>query len=186
MNEEEIITKKYFKIGEAAEIIGVPASTLRFWEKNFPQIKPMKNKKGDRIYASKDIEVLKEIHYLSHNKGVRLANVSKKVSRNPVPADARVYLIQQLREFKDKLLKLKDCFTDKLLLFLGQVDSQFNKWGTVKVLEVQVEHVVIPLENVKGLSFFQTDLDFEIFAQKVERRCCEVKQLDEQRDNETA
>ena len=56
----------------------------------------------------KDIEVLKEIHYLSHNKGVRLANVSKKVSRNPVPADARVYLIHQLREFKDKLLKLKE------------------------------------------------------------------------------
>ena len=70
MSELETITKKYFKIGEASEIIGVPASTLRFWEKNFPQIKPMKNKKGDRIYSTKDIEILKEIHYLSHNKGV--------------------------------------------------------------------------------------------------------------------
>lgn len=108
MSELKTNTKKYFKIGEAAEIIGVPASTLRFWEKNFPQIKPMKNKKGDRIYSSKDIDVLKEIHYLSHNKGVRLANVSKKVSRNAVHTDARVFLIQQLRDFKDKLLKLKE------------------------------------------------------------------------------
>ena len=108
MNEEKIITKKYFKIGEASEIIGVPASTLRFWEKNFPQIKPMKNKKGDRIYSTKDIEILKEIHYLSHNKGLRLANVSKKVSRNAVQTDARVFLIQQLRDFKEKLLKLKE------------------------------------------------------------------------------
>jgi len=44
-------TKTYLKIGEAAGIIGVPASTLRFWEKQFPQIKPMKNKKGDRFYT---------------------------------------------------------------------------------------------------------------------------------------
>lgn len=108
MTELETITKKYFKIGEASEIIGVPASTLRFWEKNFPQIKPMKNKKGDRIYSTKDIEILKEIHYLSHNKGLRLANVSKKVSRNAVQTDARVFLIQQLRDFKEKLLKLKE------------------------------------------------------------------------------
>lgn len=108
MSELETITKKYFKIGEASEIIGVPASTLRFWEKNFPQIKPMKNKKGDRIYSTKDIEILKEIHYLSHSKGVRLANVSKKVSRNAVQTDARVFLIQQLRDFKEKLLKLKE------------------------------------------------------------------------------
>lgn len=108
MNNEITYSKKYFKIGEAAEIIGVPASTLRFWEKSFPQIKPMKNKKGDRIYSSKDIDILKEIHYLSHNKGVRLANVSKKVSRNAVQTDARVFLIQQLREFREKLIKLKD------------------------------------------------------------------------------
>lgn len=108
MNTETTYTKKYFKIGEAAEIIGVPASTLRFWEKSFPQIKPMKNKKGDRIYSSKDIDILKEIHYLSHNKGVRLANVSKKVSRNAVQTDARVFLIQQLRDFREKLIKLKD------------------------------------------------------------------------------
>jgi DNA-binding transcriptional MerR regulator len=104
----ENTTKKYIKIGEAAAIIGVPASTLRFWEKNFPQIKPMKNKKGDRFYTEKDLDVLKEIHYLSHNKGVRLANVSKKVSRNAVQTDARVFLIQQLRDFKEKLLKLKE------------------------------------------------------------------------------
>lgn len=71
-------TKTYLKIGEAAKIIGVPASTLRFWEKQFPQIKPMKNKKGDRFYNAKDMEVLKEIYYLSHSKGVRLSQVSKK------------------------------------------------------------------------------------------------------------
>jgi DNA-binding transcriptional MerR regulator len=105
---EEDIIKKYYKIGEVSEILGVNASTLRFWEKNFPQIRPMKNKKGDRIYSLKDIEILKEIYYLSHNKGVRLAHVSKKVSRNPLQSDARLHLIEELRNFKEQLLKLKE------------------------------------------------------------------------------
>lgn len=101
-------TKTYLKIGEAAEIIGVPASTLRFWEKQFPQIKPMKNKKGDRFYNAKDMEVLKEIYYLSHSKGVRLSQVSKKVKRNDTGITAQAELISQLRNFKEKLLKLKE------------------------------------------------------------------------------
>jgi hypothetical protein len=101
-------TRKYFKIGDVAEMLGVNASTLRFWEKNFPQIQPMKNKKGDRIYTLKDIEVLKEIQYLSHNKGLRLSHVSKKVSRNPQETDARRILVDQLRSFKSQLLKLKE------------------------------------------------------------------------------
>jgi hypothetical protein len=50
----------------------------------------------------------------------------------------------------------------------GQTDSPFNRWGTVKVLEVQVEHFVIPLKHAKGLHFFQNEVDFEIFAQKIE------------------
>lgn len=101
-------TKTYLKIGEAAGIIGVPASTLRFWEKQFPQIKPMKNKKGDRFYNAKDMEVLKEIYYLSHSKGVRLSQVSKKVKRDDTGITPQAELISQLRNFKEKLLKLKE------------------------------------------------------------------------------
>lgn len=105
---EQPSTKKYFKIGEVAEMLGVNASTLRFWEKNFPQIQPMKNKKGDRIYQLKDIDILKEIQYLTHDKGLRLANASKKVTKNPVKSDEKLKLIQELRHFKDKLIKLKE------------------------------------------------------------------------------
>ena len=101
-------TKTYLKIGEASKIIGVPASTLRFWEKHFPQIKPMKNKKGDRFYNAKDMEVLKEIYYLSHSKGVRLSQVSKKVKRDDAGITPQAELIAQLRNFKEKLLKLKE------------------------------------------------------------------------------
>lgn len=100
--------KKYMKIGEAAALIGVPASTLRFWEKNFPQVKPMKNKKGDRFYTQKDLDVLKEIHYLSHSKGLKLASVLKNVKRNDDGISPKTKLVQELREFREKLIKLKE------------------------------------------------------------------------------
>ena len=96
------------KIGEAAAIIGVPASTLRFWEKNFPQLKPMKNKKGDRFYTRKDLDLLKEIYYLSHNKGLKLSSVSKTVKRNDDGISPKTKLVQELREFREKLIKLKE------------------------------------------------------------------------------
>ncbi|MDG1098912.1 MAG: MerR family transcriptional regulator, partial [Bacteroidia bacterium] len=60
----EEYTKKYYKIGEVAKLLNVPASTVRYWEKEFSQVKPMKNKKGDRIFNLKDIETLKEIKFL--------------------------------------------------------------------------------------------------------------------------
>ena len=62
-SEEIPVNKKYHKIGEVSRILDIPPSTLRFWEKDFKQIKPMKNKKGDRIYSLKDIEILKEFDY---------------------------------------------------------------------------------------------------------------------------
>ncbi|MFM6952238.1 MAG: MerR family transcriptional regulator [Bacteroidota bacterium] len=102
------IDKKYMKIGEAAAIIGVPPSTLRFWEKNFPQVKPMKNKKGDRFYTQKDLDLLKEIHYLSHSKGLKLSSVSKNVKRNEDGITPKAKLVQELREFREKLIKLKE------------------------------------------------------------------------------
>lgn len=108
LTKMEESTKKYFKIGEVSEMLGVNASTLRFWEKNFPQIKPMKNKKGDRIYRLTDIELLKEIQYLTYSKGMRLSAVSKKVRKNPADTDVRKQLTQELLNLKQKLLTIKE------------------------------------------------------------------------------
>ncbi len=100
-------TKKYFKIGEVSEMLGVPPSTLRFWEKNFPQIKPMKNKKGDRIYNLTDLDMLKNIQYLVKEKGMHLAKASKQIKRGADLSDPKLELVKQLRAFKEQLLDLK-------------------------------------------------------------------------------
>lgn len=110
MSESEEIqtTKKFFKIGEVSKMLKEPASTLRYWEKEFRQLRPMKNKKGDRIYSLKDIEILKEIKYLTHEKGLKLSKATVKLKKEPEKEDSRVELVKRLRGLRDMLVDFKD------------------------------------------------------------------------------
>ena len=57
-------TKPFFKIGEVAKLLGVKPHVLRYWESEFPSLKPRKNPSGQRLYAKADIEALQEIKNL--------------------------------------------------------------------------------------------------------------------------
>jgi len=59
----------YFKIGDVARICGVEAYVLRFWETQFPQLKPNKSGTGQRLYRRRDIELVLEIQRLLHKQG---------------------------------------------------------------------------------------------------------------------
>ena len=67
------LNKKYYKISEVAELLQIPASTLRFWEKQFTVIHPKRNDKGSRFYTPADIEKIRMVHYLVKEKGYKLA-----------------------------------------------------------------------------------------------------------------
>ncbi len=110
MENEEIKppVRKFFKIGDASKMLEVPASTLRFWEKEFKQIKPMKNKKGDRIYSLKDIEILKEIKYLTHEKGIKISLATKKIKKDNVAEDPKYELVKKLRNMREMLIHFKN------------------------------------------------------------------------------
>ena len=102
--------KKYHKIGEVAKMLDVPTSTVRYWEKEFSQVKPMKNKKGDRIFSLKDIETLKEIKYLVHDRGVKIAKAGSRISGKTeiLSENKNSEVVKRLIELKDVLLKIKD------------------------------------------------------------------------------
>ena len=68
----EELSKQYYKIKEVAEILDVPQSTLRFWEKEFPMIKPIRSSHNIRYYRPQDIELLRIIHYLIKDKGLKI------------------------------------------------------------------------------------------------------------------
>ncbi len=59
----------YFKIGDVARICGVETYVLRFWETQFPQLKPNKSGTGQRLYRRRDVEMALEIKRLVHDEG---------------------------------------------------------------------------------------------------------------------
>jgi DNA-binding transcriptional MerR regulator len=71
--------KQFFKIGEAAEIIGVKTHVLRYWETEFPGIRPLKTRGAHRMYRRADVEMLGVIHRLLHQEGYTIAGARKRV-----------------------------------------------------------------------------------------------------------
>ena len=99
--------KLWYGIGETAEALGVPASTLRFWEKEFDMIKPRKNKKGDRFYSKNDIAILRTIQYLTKVKGYTLQGAKTAIKNNFMKEAETAAIVDTLTKIKEKLLEVK-------------------------------------------------------------------------------
>ncbi|HEX3968439.1 MAG TPA: MerR family transcriptional regulator [Edaphobacter sp.] len=65
----DIPDKLYFRIGEVAKLCDVPAYVLRFWESEFPQLKPHKGGTGQRLYRRRDVEMALRVKSLLYNEG---------------------------------------------------------------------------------------------------------------------
>ena len=63
----------YFKIGDVAQLCGLETYVLRFWETQFPQLKPNKSGTGQRLYRRREVELVLEIKRLVHDEGYTLA-----------------------------------------------------------------------------------------------------------------
>ena len=107
-NNSEERGKLFYSIGEVAEILGEQTSAVRFWEKEFDIIRPHKNKKGNRMFTSEDLENLKIIHYLLKEKGMTIAGVKKKMSENPDDARKNHEVIESLKEIRSLIIQLRD------------------------------------------------------------------------------
>jgi DNA-binding transcriptional MerR regulator len=75
----KIPEKLFFKIGEVCELTQTQPYVLRFWESEFPQLAPKKNRSGQRIYSSEDIEVVEEIKRLLYEDGFTIAGARKQL-----------------------------------------------------------------------------------------------------------
>jgi len=73
-------SKLYYKIGEVSEIVGVEAYVLRYWETEFPALRPRKSKGRHRIYRPADIEILLRIKRLLYQEGFTIAGARKRLS----------------------------------------------------------------------------------------------------------
>jgi DNA-binding transcriptional MerR regulator len=71
----------YFKIGDVAKICDVETYVLRFWETQFPQLKPNKSGTGQRLYRRRDVEMALEIKRLVHQQGYTLVGARQALEQ---------------------------------------------------------------------------------------------------------
>lgn len=102
------LEKKYYKIGDVAEILNIPCSTLRFWEKNFTVIKPKRTLGNTRYYTVDDIEKIKMVNYLVKEKGLKLEAAEQQIRQNRRNVSKQHEVIERLKEVRANLLNLKE------------------------------------------------------------------------------
>jgi DNA-binding transcriptional MerR regulator len=106
--KEKKVEKLYYSIGEVAEMLEVPVSTIRFWENEFDILKPMKNKKGNRLFTPADIRNLRLLHHLVKEEGMTLAGAKKKLSEKFTETDYKFEINESLQKIKSMLLDIRD------------------------------------------------------------------------------
>ncbi len=115
-DEVLIPDKLYFRIGEVASLCHLPAYVLRFWESEFPQLKPVKSSTGQRMYRKRDVESVLHIKRLLYEQGFTIsgarqqlrAEVKSDKSQTAIPFPSHSpseiqHIRQGLREILDLL-----------------------------------------------------------------------------------
>jgi DNA-binding transcriptional MerR regulator len=102
--------KLYFRIGEVSKLTHTKPYVLRFWETEFPTLKPRKSKSGHRLYRRRDVELVLEIRRLLYGKGFTIPGARNHLannSRSQAPQQRHLYLpaldAAQLRAIRHEL-----------------------------------------------------------------------------------
>ena len=84
--------KLYFRIGEVAELASLPTYVLRFWETEFPLLKPVKGSTGQRMYRQRDVELVMRIKKLLYDEGFTIAGARAQLKEESKPKKAQFAL----------------------------------------------------------------------------------------------
>lgn len=96
----------YYSIAETAEMLQVSQPTLRFWEKEFKQLKPQRNAKGTRFYTQKDIEIIKQIVFLVNDQKLTLSGAKKRLSQKKDFVAKQQELAERLKAIRRELIEI--------------------------------------------------------------------------------
>ncbi len=102
--------KRYFTIGEVSELCGVKPHVLRYWEQEFPQLKPLKRRGNRRYYQRQDVILIRQIRSLLYENGFTIGGARQRLSGDDAKSDVNQsqQIIRQLRnELEEVLIILK-------------------------------------------------------------------------------
>ena len=99
--------KMYYSIGEVAKMFKVNESLLRYWEKEFPIIKPRKASGNVRQYKKEDIENIRLIYHLVKEKGMTLQGAKLRLKANKEKTVQTAEVVDRLKQIREELVKLR-------------------------------------------------------------------------------
>ncbi len=98
--------KRYYTIGEVAEMFDVSKSLIRFWENEFDFLRPHKNSKGDRRFTPDNIEQFRLIHSLVKERGFTLDGARQEIKRRRDFQKQKKDMLKRLRKIRSFLADL--------------------------------------------------------------------------------
>lgn len=102
------IEKKYYSLSETMQETGVPAPTLRYWEKQFDQLSPRKDGHGNRYYTLEDQALIKRIKYIRDDlKITRIEAIRNELASNTKRSDERQSALDILLRVKEELCEIR-------------------------------------------------------------------------------
>lgn len=116
--------KLYYSIKEVAQMLGVADSLIRFWEKEFPGLRPKRAGRGVRQYTRDDIEQLKLIHHLVKERGMTLAGARRCLKNHKETTKRNFELLERLKTLRRELEGMRDALD---AFTYGQVEELKEK-----------------------------------------------------------
>ncbi|MEO0574750.1 MAG: MerR family transcriptional regulator [Pseudomonadota bacterium] len=100
--------KRYFTIGEVSDLCSVKPHVLRYWEQEFPQLKPVKRRGNRRYYQRQDVLVIRQIRSLLYDQGFTIGGARQRLTGEEAKSDVSQsqQLIRQMRIELDEILKI--------------------------------------------------------------------------------
>ena len=100
--------KRYYSIGEVAKAFDVNASLIRFWDKEFDNLKPKKNAKGNRMFTPEDVKNLQLIYHLVKERGFTLEGAKTHLKEGQKKTLDKFDIITKLESIKTQLTNIKN------------------------------------------------------------------------------
>ncbi|MCH8116516.1 MAG: MerR family transcriptional regulator [Proteobacteria bacterium] len=100
--------KRYFTIGEVSELCAVKPHVLRYWEQEFPQLKPVKRRGNRRYYQRQDVLIIRQIRSLLYDEGFTIGGARQRLTGDSAKSDVTQsqQIIKQLRLELEQVLKI--------------------------------------------------------------------------------
>ncbi len=100
--------KRYFTIGEVSDLCAVKPHVLRYWEQEFPQLKPIKRRGNRRYYQRQDVILIRQIRSLLYEHGFTIGGARQRLSGDEVKADSSMsqQIVRQLRTELEEVLDI--------------------------------------------------------------------------------